>query len=158
MHQIYKYASGLHPPLNLDDLIREADALHHAQSNPVSPLYIDPNSRKQSPDEETLAMFAQSTSDALMSLKASFHNVNHKLRQVSYQQQQFSSRPDFYFTKPSDPQEVKTWNNKSWMWCEPCGHWTTTHATNYVNDNFPAHSSPPRYNNNYRQHNGGQHY
>jgi hypothetical protein len=31
---------------------------------------------------------------------------------------------------PTDPTEVKEWNNKPWYYCETCGRWSTTNSTN----------------------------
>jgi hypothetical protein len=31
---------------------------------------------------------------------------------------------------PTDPTEVKKWNNKPWYYCKTCGRWSTTHSTN----------------------------
>ena len=31
---------------------------------------------------------------------------------------------------PTNPSEVKDWNNKPWYYCATCGRWSTTHSTN----------------------------
>jgi hypothetical protein len=52
---------------------------------------------------------------------------------------------------PTDPTEVKEWNNKPWYYCET--HWSTTHSTNGFKHNgkeIAKHdgSSPRKHHNN----------
>ena len=97
----------------------------------------------------------QETMKRMLGLLSSLEN-QHKQFKANYAKQSHSGggsasntgtnrQPPFASKAPTDPEEVRTWNDKSWYWCAKCkygvGCWSPSHSTN---GNAPLSIDPHR--------------
>ena len=73
--------------------------------------------------------------------KEKFEKIKDKKRSASALAKR--EKPPFFTTPPSDPNEVKVWNQHDWYYCAKCnngsGQWSTTHSTNGIEGKCSKH-------------------
>jgi hypothetical protein len=139
------YLIGVLPPRKLTDYLSEADRLSTAVTSGAFPSLSNTPSAT---DDKLLALASlvethQGSLTKLYSLftkqKTSTDDPRNERRRLDRDAIAKLPKPPFYNTTPSDPNEVKSFNDKPWYYCAECGRWTTSHGPKH-----PTRKHQPR--------------
>jgi hypothetical protein len=128
----YYNSTGYRPDIN--SLLSQAKELHRTLSNHLLP-YNAP-----SPTPTSGSSTTSTDKPTILAMIANvLHQQQSQLENLQRQQHCFNRPTPSWFTQcPDNVREPKYHNGKCYYWCEPCGRYSNTHATEAIRD-FRGH-------------------